>query len=466
MLKLIAFGLTILIAKPVWSQANDAPRQEPVPALVGVDNSASPGGNGFEPSYPGDRMLTPPPVSGEAYPMAPMSMERANDLRAGFSFTSAYTDNVWAGSGGPARSDATYSIAPTAAIDVTTARLHWMATYAPGFTFYQRTDSRNEADHNAMFEFQARLSPHVTFSASDAFQKSSNVFGQTGLESAGVSGGTQVTSSSVIVPVADRLNNTGNVGLSYQFARNEMIGATGSFTNLYYPNPRQVPGLYDSSSQSVAAFYSWRMGQVHYAGVIYQYQRLIANPNRSVSETQSHAAMLFYTFMPGTRFSFSLFGGPEYSDTIQPNSPASGMPLPALRMWTPSAGASLNWQGRLTSFALSYNHTIAPGSGLIGAVRSDNGAASFSRQITRALSGSLIGGYAQNEYLGSSLLGYNGHSFFGTATIDRRLGQHLSVELGYTCLHQSYSAVTVPATPNTNREFISIHYEFARPLGR
>jgi len=41
------------------------------------------------------------------------------------------------------------------------------------------------------------------------------------------------------------------------------------------------------------------------------------------------------------------------------------------------------------------------------------------------------------------------------------------VQLGYTRLHQSYSAVAILATtPNTNREFVAISYQFSRALGR
>jgi hypothetical protein len=45
--------------------------------------------------------------------------------------------------------------------------------------------------------------------------------------------------------------------------------------------------------------------------------------------------------------------------------------------------------------------------------------------------------------------------------------QHWNLQLGYTRLHEDYGTVAVLAqTPNTNREFISISYQFARPLGR
>lgn len=458
-LQRIFVGLALFTALPVWSQVNNAPAQ-PVPAMVGMDNTA----NQYD-----DRMQPPPAVSGQTYPISLTSQERSNYLRGGVAFTSAYSDNVLGGSTGSPVSDVSYSIAPIVALDETTSRLHLLTTYAPGFTFYQRTSDRNQADHNASIEFEYRLSPHVTFSAIDDFQKSSNVFNQPDLASAGgVSGGTQGGNFSVIAPIADRLSNSGNVGITYQYALNSMVGASGTFTNLHYPDPSQVPGLSDASSQSGLAFYSLRVAKMNYLGVTYQYQRLVSHPTLGNSETQTHAVLFFYTLYPASRFSITLFGGPQHSDTIQPPQPPLNLQPPTARAWTPAAGASLSWQGRLNTLAVSYSHVIAGGGGLIGAVQMDSAAASVQQRITKTLTGSISGTYAQNDVLGAAILGSsNGHSISGTASLQQQFGQHLSVQLGYTRLHQDYSGVSVlAATPNTNREFVSLSYQFSRPLGR
>jgi hypothetical protein len=455
----IFVGLVLFTAVPVWSQVNDAPVQ-PVPAMVGMDNTT----NQFD-----DRMQPPPAVSGQTYPVSLTSQERSNYLRGGVAFTSAYSDNVLAGLTGSPVSDVSYSIAPMIALDETTPRLHLLTTYAPGFTFYQRTSARNQADQNASMEFEYRLSPHVTFSAIDDFQKSSNVFNQPDLASAGgVSGGTQGGNFSVVAPIADRLSNSGNVGITFQYALNSMIGASGTFTNLHYPDPSQVPGLSDASSQSGLAFYSLRVAKMNYLGVSYEYQRLLSYPTLGKSETQTHAVLFFYTLYPASRFSITFFGGPQHSDTIQPPQPPLNLQLPTARSWTPAAGASFAWQGRLNTLAVSYSHIISGGGGLIGAVQMDSAAASLRQQITKTLGASISGGYTQNDLLGAATLGAsNGHSISGTALLQQQFGQHLNVQLGYTRLHQDYSGVTVLAsTPNTNREFVSLSYQFSRPLGR
>jgi hypothetical protein len=452
-LKQICVGLLMLTAAPLWAQSSTGTTQtEPV---VTAPNNAD------------DRMLTPPPVSGQIYSTAFSSEERSNYLRGGIVFTTAYTDNALGPLAGYPISDISYSIAPMVTLDESTSRLGSLLTYAPGFTFYQRETNRDEADQNASIDFHYRLSPHVTFSARDSFQKSSSAFNEPDLASSiGVSGGSEGVNFSVIAPLADVLRNSGNLGLTYQFSLNSMVGASGTFTNLHYPDPSEVPGLYDASSQAGSVFYSLRLSKENYIGASYQYQRLMAYPSEGLSETQTHAALLFYTVYPNAHLSFSFFGGPQYSDTIQPPASASTQ-LPVLKAWTPAAGASAGWQGSQTSLAVSYSHVISGGGGLIGAVHADTASATARQQITRTLTGTLAGGYAQNDLLDSLPGALSGHSISASAMLQQQIGTRLSVALGYTRLHQDYSDVAIiSTTPNTNREFISVSYQFSRPLGQ
>jgi len=195
MSKLLLFVILVLVLTtlPVYSQSDSTSAQQPVPAMVSVDSSTAPA-ESYNPETSGDRMMMPPPVSGQTYPVMLASEQRSNYIRAGLSFTGMYSDNVLGTTGtGSTVSDQSYSIGPVIALDETTPRMHTSMSYAPGFTFYQHTSSRNEADHNASMEFEYRLSPHVTFSAMDSFHKSSNVLNQPPGFSAGgvVSGGAQ-----------------------------------------------------------------------------------------------------------------------------------------------------------------------------------------------------------------------------------------------------------------------------------
>jgi hypothetical protein len=465
LLRQILVGLLLLSVAELWAQVDDLPKppaaSSNIPVSTGDENPNS------------DPMPTPPPVSGQSYPVVPTSQERSNFLRGGVTFMGAYSDNVL-GSTGPNSapvSDVSYSIFPTVTLDETTTRLRWTLNYAPGFTFYQRTSSRNEQDQNASISFQYRVSPHVTFSANDSFQKSSSVFNQPDLAAAGtVSGGAQGPDLGLLAPISDQLHNSGTVGITYQFAANEMMGASGSFTNLHYPNQTEVPGLFDSESQSGSGFYAYRVSNAHYLGVSYQYQRLLSFPTQGQNETQTHAIFGFYTFSPAKRFSISMFGGPQYAEIGPQFLIVGSVPQPGSRSWIPAGGTSLNWQGAFTGVAVSYSYLVTPGSGLISATRSDAATASIRQQMGRALTASLSGGYSENQVVdgldqtagGSS----NGHTVSGTASLQRLFGEHMNVQLGYTRLHQSYNVAAISTTPDINREFVSVSYQFARPLGR
>lgn len=413
-----------------------------------------------------DRMLTPPPVSGQAYPVALDSEEHSNTLHYGLAFNTGYDDNVLGSASGHPVGDLHYSLWPTIGVDKTTSRLHWDFTYAPGFTFYRRISNRNAADQNAALTLQYRLSPHVTFSAQDGFQKSSSVFNQPNLASGPVFGGGQGPNETVIAPLADRLGNSGNVGITYQYSANDMIGAGGVFSNLHYQDASQVPGLSDAASQAGSAFYTHRISRKHYVGATYEYQRLMSYPVGGNAETQTHSAFLFYTVYPNERFSMSFFGGPQRSDTVEPAVASLGLPAFSSREWAPAGGASLDWRGRFISAAMGYSHAVSGGGGLRGAVKLDSASASIRLQFTPSLTASLSGLYANNQVLGYAAGMTNGHTNSGTATVERRIGEHLAVQLGYTRLHQTYSIPLIAGAPDTNREFVSFIYTFARPLGR
>jgi len=430
--------------------------------LFGQSDSsgAAPTANG--PGGSGGGMLMPAPISGDGYSMGFTSETRSNYLRGGLAFSSAYDSDVTTGSNGQPVSDVSYSIFPTISLDQTRSRLHWVFTYSPGFTFYQKTSSLNQANQNLGVNLTYRLSPHVTLSLRDSFQKTSDVLNQPSSDlQQPVSGGVFVPNYSVIAPISDMLTNTANATLTYQFAANAMVGASGTFTNLHYSNQSQVPGLSDSSSKGGSAFYSHRLSKMHYIGVTYQYQMFLAYPTLGQSETQSHSIFGFYTVYLKPTLSISMFGGPQYSNTQQ-------FGLPTSSAWSPGGGASMAWQGKLTSLAASFSRTITDAGGLSGAVQADVANGSLRRQLTRTLSASIGASYASNNVLDAlPTLNTSGHTISGNASVQRQVGEHLNLQLQYIRLHQSYSDIAaISSTPNRDRVMATISYQFMRPLGR
>jgi len=436
----------MLLATSVWAQVDSA---------GAASGAAGAGGSG-------SAMLTPAPVNGAGYAMDFTSETRANYLRGGLMFSSAYDTEATIGANGQAVSEASYSVFPTISLDQTRSRFHWVFNYGPGFTFYQKTSALNQADQNLGTNLSYRLSPHVTLSLRDTLLKTSNVLNQPNQDFAQpVSGSVSVPNQSVIAPLADVLTNTANASLTYQFSPNGTIGASGTFANLHYSNQSQVAGLGDSSSRTGSAFYNHRLSKMHYVGVTYQYQDFLAYPTIGTSETTAHSVFLFYTLYLKSTVSISLYGGPQYSQTQQ-------LGLPTTNGWSPAGGASMGWQGRLTSLAFSASRAINDSGGLAGAVQAISTNASLRRQISRNLSASVGGNYADNNMLDPlSTFNTSGHTISGNASVQRQVGEHFNLQLQYMHLHQSYHDVAVlSAVPDRDRVAINISYQFSRPLGR
>src|ERR1700760_4841073 len=140
---------------------------------------------------------------------------------------------------------------PTIALDKTTYRSHLMLDYAPGFTLYQRTTAYNQVDQNLNANWSYRFTPNLTATVSEAFQKTSNLFNHPNPLTTTTVTGYVPTSNIVIVPALAEMNtNASSAQLTYQVGSASLIGGQGTYGTLSYPNPDQVPGLFDSRSAS------------------------------------------------------------------------------------------------------------------------------------------------------------------------------------------------------------------------
>ena len=445
-------GLVLLAATPAWSQLEFTPFQT---ATAPSDES---------------QMLTPPPVSGEAYPTMVGSETRSNYLDAGLIFNAAYNDNVLPDNSATPVRDATYSVLPTLTINQITPRQRRTLTYTPGFTFYQHTSALNAADHNAIVDFQYRLSQHTTINFRDSFQKSSNVFNQAyPFSGVAISGSQQSLPPEAVAPYANRLYNTASGGISYQFGLNRMVGAGVNNVLSDYPNPTEAPGLYNSRSLGISVFYNHRLSSTQYVGLTYQYVRnhsdpvdAHANPLNTQIELHTHTLLPFYTIYFNPTLSLSLSAGSQYFDASQLHS------LP-VRSWAPSVMTSIGWQKSRANFVASYSRTVTGGVGLPGVFNSNNANASVRLQIARAWVAEAIAAYSINKNVTPSFSSFSsgGHTVTGTISFTHAISEHFQTEAGYVRLHQSYGGIAViSAAPDSNREYITISYHLTRPLGR
>src|SRR5256712_5966305 len=478
MVKLLTLS-AVIAGRTVCAQAQNPqePSQGAVPAvqgpeLAGQSNDASET-DSLPPNDAGGRMGTPEPGSIEGYSMNFTSEgERSNYLRGGLTGGSSSSDNV-SPSGGQPISDFSYSVWPFITLDQVRSRLSWDLSYSPGFTFYQKTTAFNESDHNLALALKYRLSPHVTFKVENHFSKTSNNLNQNQNLAAEPATGLSPTVA-LVVPIADQLRDNSSAQLSYQFSPNDLMGTTGTFTDLNYPNRSQAPGLFNSISTTGEFFYTHRLSGKHYIGAAYDYENLLSSgcatgPATSTAaanciqqsdlRTETHTIRGFYTLYLNSATSFSVYAGPERTESH------GTVSTPV--QWFPAAGGSFGWRRAHTSLEMNASRRVSGGGGLASAVHSLDANASVRQQLSPSTTVGLSANYSLNKALHLLPSTSNGHLVSGTLSFERRLGAHFGFDMAYTRLHQSYNNIAaISRAPDVDHVLVSISYRFERPLGR
>ena len=153
MLKIACFLLVIVASAPAWSQ---------------VEPAATGSGTGLDDLH----MMTPPPVSHDAYPVVVGVESRTNFFDAGLVFTGSYVDNLMEGE--TPVSDEVYYFLPSITIDRRTPRHGESLRYSPGFTLYQHTSQLNGISQDASGDYRFHLTPYTVIQFSDRFGQNYN----------------------------------------------------------------------------------------------------------------------------------------------------------------------------------------------------------------------------------------------------------------------------------------------------
>jgi hypothetical protein len=439
--------VVLLGAVPVWCQA------------TGTDED--------EETAPTETMKTPPPVSGQAYPTATGEQVRVNFLTLGLTTEVAYDDNLLAGYATTSQGAEIYSIFPTVTLDRSTLALRAHINYSPGFTFYEPDTAYNEADQNLTTNLQYRVGTNVSLAVQDSLVRSSSLYsGPSGSPEGEVTGGAPIEATGAVALFADRISNTASVQLNDQISENAMFGVSGQYGLLDYPNPSQVPGLYNSTSWAGAAFCSQHISSRQYLGANFQHVRDVSYLKGTDSEVESDDVFGFYTIYlrssQTSTLSVSVTGGPEHYTAAQ-------YPEASLAAWTPSGTVGIGWQGHLSSFAASYSRTVTGGGGLPGAYGENATSAFYRRELTPAWELDFTGFYAvlKNDTPLYAFSDVGGHTVTGTASVMHSITRDLKFQIGYDRMEMRYDGIgALTKLPNSDREFGSLIWQFNRPMGR
>ena len=440
MLRKVCFCLAIAVSTPLWSQV------EPDATGGGLDDS---------------HMMTPPPVSGDAYPVIVGAETRSNYLAGGLALTAGYSDNLMVAESAAPTSDEIYSILPTVSFDRRTPRHGESLSYSSGFTLYQNTGQLNGVSQSATGGYRFHISPYAVIVVQDQFRQNYNLYNQANpLAGGGIPGAPSPSNTVLIAPFANQLGNATSAAVEYQYGRNAMVGASGSYTIFRYSDLSTVPGLDNAGTASASAFFSRRLSRSQYVGATYQFSKIVTHP--VATYTVTNAVFGFYTIYLTRNFSFSILGGPQHYTTWAPT-------VPKQEAWTPAVEGSFGWQTYRSNVVASYSHIVSGAGGLIGAYHANLAGLSARLTFARNWSIGTSGDYSQFSNATPAVFVNNtgGHTLSGSASLGHRITERVNAEAGYAHFHQSYPHIPIAAAfPDSNRVYGSITYQFARPIGR
>jgi len=390
-------------------------------------------------------------------------LERTNYLLGGVNIGAIYDSNPLLLSSGT-ESNTSETIFPNIRIEESSSRTRWKLGYAGGLTVNQKITNQNQGSHNLNFDSQYRLSPHVNLRVAENFSMTTGFFDAgTG---AGVAAGSGGPNASLIAPLSTQRSNMTTVETNYHFALNDLIGASGSFYDLHFTNVRAGTELTNSQAASGSAFWLHRIFGADWGGATYRFERITFNPGGGETRVQSFLAV--DTLRLSSRFTLTGFVGPQYLDSrgliygaLQPTQSSK---------WTLAGGAEGAWKNQRTGVSAGYSRSISDGGGVLGSVRLQAVHADFRRELAPGWAVALSASHGTNQSVivpfATSASSINLTS--AGVSLERNVGKSIGLRMGYSHDFQEQFGVSGSAhalDANRNRFFVTLSYQWAKPLG-
>jgi hypothetical protein len=443
------------------SSDTDSGRTAPATALSAIAGIQPEGGTGDASS---DVPQLPVLLGGQGISATFLSeMERSNYLRGGVNVGAAYDTNPLLLSTGEV-GNASVSIFPNINIQESSSRLRWNLGYAGGLTINQSLVNENQDSQNLIFDSQYRLSPHVNLRVAETFSLATGFFDAgNGTESGAGSGG---PNASLIAPLSTQRSSMTTVETNYHFALNDLIGASGSFYDLHFTNVPAGTRLADSETASGAAFWLHRIVGADWGGISYRFQRITFNPGGG--ETEVHSFLAVDTLNISSRLTLTGFVGPQYTEN-QGLFPGE-LQATHTNGWSVSGGAEGAWKNQNTGIAAGYSRGISDGGGVLGAVLLQTVHANFRRELIKGWAVALYATHGTNQSLTVPLATSASSINLTSAgiSLDHNVTKNMGLRMGFSHdLQQQFGlpAPTPTQNANRNRVFLTLSYQWAKPLG-
>jgi len=467
--------LGAILSQAGWAQEPQPPDQNgqndtaspdqrvaPAPALAGGLLSEG-GGSSRDGATHGP--VVPAIVGGYGSSLAfTTEMQRSNYIRGGASVQNAFTNNSFLTPTGAGTND-TLSVFPHIALDQSRPRVHWLLSYAGGYSYNSNLRPQNFTSQDLDFDLQYRLSPHTTARVSELVSYTSGVFVAPSNFSGTIPGVPEGSNPFIATPLSTQFGNLSRGEIGYQLSAGSAVGASGGYNVHRFSNLPPDSVLLNTQSENAAGFYMHRILPGNWLGVSYTFQQLTFSP--TPGETFIHSAFVFDTIALRENMSLTFFAGPQYSDDTAPVSFGSQV-LTVQKAWSGAGGASYSWQGSNTSVTVDVARRLSDGAGLLGTAEVNSATGAFRRRITRNWSAEAGASFAINDALNPALTDKSSiRSAAGEFDVARQFSEKLFLRFGYVRQFQSTTAADATRTDaNRNQFLLTLTYQFTRPWGR
>jgi hypothetical protein len=417
-------------------------------------------------------------LNGETGPLGTLTESEENELSLGIGVGGSYYGTA-SSNNASQENVGSYTVTPNIAITERRPRTSFMLQYSPGFTYSPQ--GGNQLMQTSLDSLQYRITEKLTLQLGERYMRMNSWF--TGLDvnpTATTGNVIQQPNESILTTQTVETTSLTTLNLVYQASDSTVIGMGGSFITGNFSNVQVTLNqpLFNSNSGTGSVYIQHRVYGNNWLGITGTFQRIVTSGG--VKEGADNPSLqIFYTFAPSAHTSLSLFGGPSYfSSQAETSILILGVPIPVTiptKGWGEQGGATAGWRGPRTSLSATYMHRVSDGGGLSGAVSSDSATGNFRRQLTEKWTAnmSLIYGHNTSE---SILFGGTFKRISGTANLNWLMSDHFSMAFSFARDHLDSSFNNLAGTgaaPTTvtnqtldnNRAWVSISYNFTRPLG-
>jgi hypothetical protein len=435
-------------------------------AFVLLATSAWGQGSGAAPSMTSNIPVLASGQMPAAIPSA--SAELENVFQLSLTAGTHFDDNALLGS--PTRQwDLGYVFWPTIGFTETLPRVDWGVDYGPGVDISQNLNYRNQFTQKFDGHVAWRTSERGVLTAQQYYLVSTDPFAQLGqgnnLPGPGIS-----PNQSVYIPNIRRTQIVSNVLYSYQIGEHTMFGLGGGFNQERFddtPYSGPTTALIYSQVASGEAYFSHQFNAKNQLGVQYGLQ-VLKFPHQN-ARTTSHSFLVFDQVNISPTNSFTIYGGPEYSQTANEVELSLGfiiitIPINA-NQWTAAGGVIYNWTGNRTALVLNYSRRVSDGGGLVGAVELDAGSATLTTRLSPRWSFFTTISGGNDQLLATSTPQNSLLTYSGEAGLRQQIWRDVRMSWFYERLNQTGGFAGYPIG-NHDIAGASLTYTFMKPLGR